>query len=485
MESQNNSLLNKIRHNFGFFGGLSFIFGAVGTLLFYKAGTGLNSFIFTIIIVALLMLISKRLNVPITNEVVFCFTGSVLLGLSNILTSSIDLRFLNNVGILLLLDFSLNRLFNEDKRTGFLDNLFDLVKLPFKAICSVRMFFIDGNSFVKDKKIIRNDRFRSILIGCLIAIPLLVVIIALLSKADLMFGKFTDTMFDWIISSEIFIIIIAIITGTLLCYSLLCGSAKEKNADPRKEFKASPIIGITVSAILLLTYIIFCGIQMLYLFAGGIYVLPEEFTYAEYARQGFFELLAVTCLNIILILVCVKVFEENKLLRAILTAITACTYIMIASAAYRMVLYIGAYHLTLLRLFVLLFLLIDALILAGIIISLYSKNFPLFEYSVVVVTVCYLAFSFSRPDYHIARYFVDHTDKIASEDMNYLTEVLSYDAASVVVPLLEKQDDYVLRDYINLYCSRYSKYDSGDIREFNYSYKKAGKLIKDHLSNLN
>lgn len=483
MEPQSNLMLEKIRREFGFFGGISLIFGITAVLLFYKAGIGLNSFVFTIIITILTGLIAKRLNITIKKEVAFSLSASMLLGLSNVLTSSFDLRFLNNIGILLLLDYSLIRLFAEGKSMDFTDDLLNLFALPFKALTSVGMLFIDGNRFVKNKNIIRSDRIRNILIGCIIAVPLLIINISLLSRADLLFGKITGSMFKWFFGSDIIVVVILAVLGTICCYSLICGSAGKKIAAGQKITKASPTIGITVSAILLLTYVIFCGIQILYLFAGGIFVLPEEFTYSEYARRGFFELLAVTCFNIILILISAKVFEQNRHLRAILTTITACTYIMIASAAYRMLLYIGAYHLTFLRLLVLLFLLIDALILAGVIISLYHKNFPLFGYSVTVITICYLIFSLGRPDYHIAKYFVDHTDRIESEDLNYLTSNLSLDAAPVVLPLLDGKYDYDIQLYIDYYHGRVSNSGSGDIREYNYSCSKAAKLMKNRSEN--
>jgi len=480
MEHDDNNLIIKIRREFGFFAGISVLFGISSTALFYRASVGLNSLLFTVIIAGLFIFISNKLNLKMTPEVVFCLSGAVLLGLSNVLTSSFNLQFLNNVGILLLWDFSLIRLLCIKKSPDFADNLLELIKLPFNAISSIGMIFTDGNLFVKSKKIIKSDRLRNILIGCIIAIPLLIINLALLSKADLLFGKITGKMFSWIFSSDIFIVLILVILAAICCYSLLCGAAKE-TPDEQKEIKASPTIGITISAIMLATYIIFCGIQILYLFAGGIFTLPEEFTYSEYARRGFFELLAVTGFNIILTLVCSKVFEANRRLRSILTAITACTYIMIASATYRMLLYIGAYHLTFLRLFVLLFLLIDALILAGVIISLYKKSFPLFTYSVVVLTLCYGVFSLSRPDYHIAGYLVNHTEKLEEKDLYFLATELSLDAAPVVLPLLEKQYNYDIKDIKELYYYRLLYTDSRDLREYNLSYSKAAKLIKNRI----
>lgn len=43
------------------------------------------------------------------------------------------------------------------------------------------------------------------------------------------------------------------------------------------------------------------------------------------------------------------------------------------------------------------------LLLTGIVVSIYKEKFPLFRFSMVVVTVCYLLLSFGHPDYWIAR----------------------------------------------------------------------------------
>ena len=192
-------------------------------------------------------------------------------------------------------------------------------------------------------------------------------------------------------------------------------------------------------------YAVFCTIQLIYLFADGLFTLPTEFTFAEYARSGFFELLAVTIINISLMLICNTIFKDNKLLRFLICFMTSCTYIMIASATYRMLLYISAYHLTFLRIFVLLVLFIDVFILAGIMISQYKKEFPLFRYCVIVISFCYIAFSFTKPDYFIASYLEQHKNVLSMDDMVYLVNDLSLDAAPIVIPLINIQERWINR----------------------------------------
>ena len=106
--------------------------------------------------------------------------------------------------------------------------------------------------------------------------------------------------------------------------------------------------------------------------------LPEGVTYSSYARQGFFQLLFVAVMNLVMVLMNLKFFKRSRFLNGVLTVICGCTYVMIASAAYRMALYVGEYHLTYLRVLVLWFLLLLACMMAGVVILIYRNRFPLF-----------------------------------------------------------------------------------------------------------
>jgi hypothetical protein len=325
------------------------------------------------------------------------------------------------------------------------------------------------------------------------------IVITLLASADLLFGEMTEGIYEFFFSSDVIAVVIMVLFGTLSCYCILCGSAAKSGTDHEKvRKKASSSIAITAMTLISLVYLLFCGIQLIYLFANGLFVLPSGFTFAEYARRGFFELLAVTIINIVLMLICSSLFEESKILRLILTFMTVCTYIMIGSATYRMLLYIGAYHLTFLRLFVLLALLIDAFVLAGVIAYQYHRKFPLFPYCVAVVTVCYLIFAFAKPDYLIASYMLEHQDELDAEDAAFLTQTLSLDAVPLVLPVLaddkrwsgaSPQDLYKYGEepwgsyeyYITNYYERLKDARiNSDFRDFNYSNTIAANYAKEY-----
>lgn len=492
-------LLNKVRKNFGYFGSISLIFGVLFTFFFYKAGLGINITLFTISMVVLLGFIMKKLNVTIKKFTYFNYITVILLGISSAFTSSDILLFLNLLGILLILALSLIHQFFDDSSWDLAKSLIYLIKLPFLCIAMIATPFIDCVSFLKDTKLFKNDKFRNISLGILITLPLLWIIVGLLSSADLLFGKLTGEVYDLLFSSNIFYIIIMILFGFLACYCIICGSVlKSGEEDKWKAInKGDASIAITAVTLLGIVYAVFCGIQLIYLFSNGS-VLPVEFTFAEYARRGFFELLTVTIINIMLMIICTMFFKESKVLRFLLTFMTICTYIMIGSATYRMLLYIGAYNLTFLRLFVLLFLLIDTFILAGVIISVYHKEFPLFKFCVTVIAISYIAFSLVKPDYFIASYHVNNKEQLNIDDIYYMTHELSLDAAPVVYSYItddknwsnitynfdESNDDIVDNETKNSYIESYKQrienwISQKEIRDFNYSVYNASKLLNN------
>lgn len=475
-------LLNKVRDKFAFFGGISLIFGLLLALLFYKAGIGVNVFLFVSAIVLMMVTIARKLQVAVKKGTWYYYAGAVLLGLSTVLTSSPVLHFLNIIGILLLMNLSLLHQFHEDGKWDFITQLFRMIGLAFQSIAAISMPFVDCVRFMKATKLLKNDKVRNIFLGIVFSIPFLWIIVSLLANADFLFDSLTRKIFDTVFSSDIIAIGFLIVFGFLACYCVICASttvSRHEEGYPVKKADAS--IAATFLSILCLVYGVFCAIQIVYLFADGLFILPEQFTYAEYARRGFFELLAVAIINVALMVLCRSFFRENRVLKIAVTFMTCCTYIMIASATYRMLLYIDAYYLTFLRVFVLLSLLIIALILTGVIIAQFKKEFPLFRYCVAVVSICYIAFSFTKPDYYIASYLIEHTQTLVSEDISYLTQELSLDAAPVVLPLLaeDRINDELVTQYQHRYYARINNtVKDNDMRAFNYAEYLSSNILK-------
>ena len=268
-------------------------------------------------------------------------------------------------------------------------------------------------------------------------------------------------------------------------------TASRKNfaeTDKEKKKNENAVIAITFTGIISAIYVLYCIIQIFYLFIGVQKGLPANTTYAEYARGGFWQLLFVSALNFIIVILCLYIFKENKILNIILTIVCSCTFIMLISAAYRMLLYIGAYHLTFLRILVLWSLLVLGLVMCGVVISIYKRNFPMFRYTMVIAFGLYIFLSFSQPDWMIAKYNITHIQaenkKMKFNDIAELTDMWSEDAAPVLADLksedLDSEDIDNVKDVLAEYF-RGVKKDQSDLnlRNWNLGRYKAKKAVEN------
>ena len=110
--------------------------------------------------------------------------------------------------------------------------------------------------------------------------------------------------------------------------------------------------------LLVLLFAAFVAVQLTVLFGGFDHVMEtDNLTFASYARSGFWQLLIVTGLTLLVLAGAARwAPRENRtdriLIRAILGALAVLTLIIVASALHRMTVYADTYGLTRLRLVV-------------------------------------------------------------------------------------------------------------------------------------
>ena len=201
--------------------------------------------------------------------------------------------------------------------------------------------------------------------------------------------------------------------------------------------------------------------------------LPEGMTYAEYAHEGFYQLLAVTILNLALVSFCKKHFADNKLLKAILVVISLSTYVMIASSALRMYLYVGVYGLSHLRVYVLWLLVVLTVWTTLLIVGIYKEGINYFRIITVFVTVWYLILAFSFPDRWIVSYDLGLTTP--PNDIRYEEYP---DAADII---RDYGDEKIWKTYTSGTSYLITEYNDKNIlqrvREFNFAEDKGIKII--------
>ena len=180
---------------------------------------------------------------------------------------------------------------------------------------------------------------------------------------------------------------------------------------------------------------------------------------------------------------CIHIFQENLTLKVLLLIISVSTCIMTVSAVYRMLLYVGAYHLTFLRVLVLWFLGVLTLIMVGVIIHIFKVKFRLFKYAMAIVACAYILFSFARVDHIIASYNLTHTENIQARDVRYLMNWLSIDAAPAIrhfdpYTISNIEDRELLAEDIERYFERISNMDNSG-RSWNLSVHLARNAARE------
>lgn len=437
----------KLKQNYGFFGPAAFLYAVFYAFCMFRNGSGVTFPFFVAGSLLLLCLSLSKLGTTLKSGSAFYMAGMMLLGISTFLTDDQRIIIFNNMGIILLLMSLLLKQFFDTSKWRLGKYLGSILQAFFMSLGELPRPVQDGAAYQKNKQGKKSKTVGYVMIGFAISVPLLLIVLALLSVADVFFYEMTMKVFGSINLPNIVNIIFRIGFMFFFSYMLIAYLCKKQIKEEVREHRTwEPVIAITVTAMLTFIYLIFSVVQIAGLFLGKLQ-LPEGYTYAGYARQGYFQLLAVSILNLIIVLVCLSYFRESKVLKVILTVMSLCTFIIIASSAMRMIIYIRFYYLTFLRILVLWSLALLAVLFLGILVNIYVEKFPLFRYSMVVVTVFYLALSFAHPDYIIARVNVANAEADTRQwwvdesvepyhDFSYLSR-LSADAAPVLVPYME------------------------------------------------
>lgn len=241
-----------------------------------------------------------------------------------------------------------------------------LFLVPFcNFLCEVRVFFSGRRPQERKKKRERSSLARSVLLGIVIVIPMLLVIIPLLSRADEAFGKLFTAPFDWlfghiVLSSETVWKLLFAAPVALYLYGLSYGMVSGRNTrridkkDMREvgeSIRVFPNLAMgTAVGVISFLYVLFIALQSRYLFSAFLGIRPEEYTFSEYARKGFFELCTVAVVNLMILLfvnLFVKRSEvQSRMIRLCNVILSVLTLLLIATAMSKMVLYINAYGLT-------------------------------------------------------------------------------------------------------------------------------------------
>lgn len=288
-------------------------------------------------------------------------------------------------------------------------------------------------------------RLLPILRGVLIALPIVAVLGVLLSSADPVFGDWMKQVFnleklpEYLFRLFYILVIGFILVGVYL--NAVHPSGKGEKPAPNtpwvKTFLGWTETGIILGAVVLL-FLTFIFIQVRYLFGGAANISGTGYTYAEYARRGFGELLGVAALSLMLYLVLGSVAKiESRFARSgfkvLAVALMASVLVILASSLQRLMLYEDAYGFSQLRTYThILIVWLAALIAVTIVFELLSRR----GHFALALLACVVGFGITLAVINVDGFIIDRNvarARAGSElDVNHINS-LSTDAVPALL----------------------------------------------------
>jgi hypothetical protein len=293
--------------------------------------------------------------------------------------------------------------------------------------------------------------------GVLLALPVLIIFSCLLASADMVFASYLTGIFRLDLLADLqemalHILIITWIAWLLaggIVYALGRRQAQTAEVEPWEAALSSipRLIGFVEATTLLvlvdLLFMSFGLIQFAYLFGGQTNITAEGFTYADYARRGFFELIAVSVLTLGLILGLHRLVprasrRQAAIFNGLSSVMVGLVLVLLASAFWRMLLYQEAYGFTHLRLYVHVFEIWLAITFLWLLVTLWVMPNRFAIGGFIAALGFLVTLNIANPDVLIAERNLDRYYTTGKLDVAYLTG-LSEDA----VPLLTQAADRV------------------------------------------
>lgn len=299
--------------------------------------------------------------------------GLLSLGLNSVFitTTNGSVRFFGViVGFLLSLvcfDAVLNGKAKGNRKTA--EIFYKAVCTPANIAVSLKSLFTSKNG---DKQTIGK-----VLIGLVCAIPVLLVIVPLLISSDDAFRG----MMSSITENTIFTLLKAVCGIVISLFIVSYGFSLKNNRTskiPETTFKGiENAYVISFLSAIAVCYLLYLFSQLAYFFSAFSGFLPNgEITYAGYARKGFFEMCVIAVINLIIVffsLLLSRKQNDNSCvgIKVITTFISVFTLMIIATAISKMVLYIGTYGMTVLRLTTSAFMVFLSVVFISVILRIY------------------------------------------------------------------------------------------------------------------
>ncbi|HEX4817488.1 MAG TPA: DUF4153 domain-containing protein [Nonomuraea sp.] len=309
------------------------------------------------------------------------------------------------------------------------------------------------------KKVTARRRVMPTLAALGLTAVLLMVFGLLFSSADAVFAAYVERLTatpEWAESAPFRIFLFAVFAVLLAAVVLVALRPVIDPVGPKRKFSVSRSVWLVPLTAVNLLFASFVAVQITALFGGNTWVLRTAgLTYAEYARQGFFQLVVVSVFVLGMVAVAGGLLKaerrERWLLAGLLGVLCGLTMVVLASALHRMNLYTDAYGLSRLRISVQAAVwwlgAVFALVLLAGAARLAGRGAGWLPRTIVLITGLGLgAFAVVNPDLRVA-YTQVEVRGVTKMDSDYLGD-LGAEAVPALDRLPEPQRSCVLADVV-------------------------------------
>lgn len=459
-------ILSVVLCNCLLFGGLNFGFmlamlGSVGVTFLYlhRSGKTVRGYAAALLILSIIITVSFiRSNDRFVKAVMLCF-------------------------LLVSINLSLSITAGQNRRSpaGFSSLLDALQTVLTLGIGGIEHSFSGLNGALKSLSG-RSKTGGAVLLGILIALPLLGIMIPLLVSADAAFDGLLALLPEFDMSELIASCFFAIFVAPVL-YTRAVALVHRPvlMSEPRPRKGLNKITVITVMGAVCLLYTVYLLSQLAYLSGGFSGILPEGYTQAQYARRGFFEMAWLCAIDLGLIGLAVGLIKADEpaplALRLECLFVGLVTLFFVVSASAKMSMYINAYGLTRLRLLTEVIMVFLGLCTVVVCLWLFRPKLSYMKVIILSGLIIGAVVSWVDVDTVVAKYNVEayQSGKLETVDVYYLA-TLSEGAVPYLDELTQSSDPEVARSAIS--CLANYHHSKQDLRSWNCTSNAAEKILE-------
>ena len=373
--------------------------------------------------------------------------SSLVIGSALLLT---DTRFLLNLSLAYCLGSYLYFLYaalGNRIEQGFSNYIYiDFIKILILPFSSLRTIF---SALFNRSAATFWQILRKVIVGlCITVVP--TAVIFLLLSYDHEFSMMLDNMFSFDIGNIGPVIGDFLWTIPLAMYGFgLYISSKrkvlqdtmtaERCQETLQKARILPQLTALVAVLpIVFLYGVFFVTQWQYYVSGFAGVLPGELGYAQYARQGFFELCTVSVINLLIIIAISFFIKQGKsgssvILKIVATIFCLCTLVLISTAVAKLVMYIDCYGLTQKRIYAMWLMALIGIVFLLIALGQYLRKIKVVAVCFCLAVVMFAGLSVCNVNAMCARY---NADRYLSGDLDSLDIIAMRELGDSAVPSL-------------------------------------------------